>query len=113
MSAAAFAARFWTYHTSYDNLILLIPMIALFRLAKQGATDGQKVWAGSLLTVMLVSTLAPSGPYRPAPSWLYLLPAPWNEACVVAEVAVWLAACVFLLRAHPVGRQSPINQTGS
>ena len=53
--------------------------------------DGQKVWAGSLLAAMLVSTLAPGG--------LYLLPAPWNEVYVVAQVVVWLAGCVFLLRA--------------
>jgi hypothetical protein len=91
MSAAAFAARFWTYHGWYDDVILLIPMIALFRLAKQGATDGQKVWAGSLLTVMLGSTLAPLGLYR--------LPVLWDVAYVVAQVVVWLAACVFLLRA--------------
>ena len=74
MSAAAFAARFWTYHSSYDDLILIIPMLTLFRLAKRGATDGQKVWAGSLLTLMLGSTLAPSGLYRLGPSGLYLLP---------------------------------------
>jgi hypothetical protein len=91
MSAAAFAARLWTYHGWYDDLILLIPMIALFRLAKQGATDAPKVWAGSLFAAMLGSTLAPGG--------LYLLPAPWNEAYVVAQVVVWLAACAFLLLA--------------
>ena len=99
MSAAAFAARFWTYHTSYDDLILLIPMIALFRLAKHGASDGKRVWAGLLLTVMLASTVAPSGPYRPAPKWLYLLPTPCNDAYDVARVVIWLSACVFLLRA--------------
>ena len=99
MSAAAFAARFWTYHGWYDDLILLIPMIGLFRLAKQGTTDGQKVCAGSLLAVMLGSTLAPGG--------LYLLPAPWNEAYVVAQVVVWLAACGFLLRAAAGPQLSP------
>jgi hypothetical protein len=40
---------------------------------------------------MLGSTLAPGG--------LYLLPAPWNQLYVVAQVVLWLAACVFLLRA--------------
>ena len=91
MSAAAFAARFWTYHGWYDDLLLLIPMIALFRLAKQGTTDGQKVWAGSLLAAMVCSTVAPGG--------LYLLPPPWNKVYVAGQIVVWLAACVFLLRA--------------
>jgi hypothetical protein len=99
MSAAAFAARVWTYHTSYDDLILIIPMVALLRLAKQGATDGQKIWAGLLLTFMLGSTLAPSEQSRLDRSVVYVLPAAWNEAYVVAQAMVWLAACVFLLRA--------------
>lgn len=91
MSAAAFTARFWTYHGWYDDLLLLIPMIALFRLAKQGQPDGQKVWAGSLLAAMVCSTMAPGG--------LYLLPAPWNRIYVAGQIVVWLAACAFLLRA--------------
>ncbi len=99
MSAAAFAARFWTYHATYDDLIVLIPMIALFRLAKQSANDAQKVWAGSLLTAMLCSTLAPSGAYRLERSGAFLLSPAWSEAYVVGQVVVWLTACVFLLRA--------------
>jgi len=91
MSAAAFAARFWVYHGWYDDLLLLIPMVALFRLAMQSPTDGQKVWAGSLLAAMVCSTVAPGG--------LYLLPPPWNGVYVAAQLVVWLAACVFLLRA--------------
>jgi uncharacterized membrane protein YbaN (DUF454 family) len=91
MSAAAFAARFWTYHGWYDDLLLLVPAIALFRIAKQGTTDGQKVWAGSLLAAMVLSTLPPGG--------LYLLPPPWNRVYVGAQVVVWLTACAFLLRA--------------
>ena len=38
---------------------------------------------------MLGSTLAPGG--------LYLLPAPWKQLYVVAQVVLWLTACVFLL----------------
>ena len=87
----AFAARLWTYHGWYDDLLFLIPMIALFRLAKQGTTDRQKVWAGSLFAAMVLSTLAPGG--------LYLLPVPWNQAFVTVQLLVWAAACAFLLRA--------------
>ena len=38
---------------------------------------------------MLGSTLAPGG--------LYLLPAPLKQLYVVAQVVLWLTACVFLL----------------
>jgi len=91
MSAAAFTARFWTYHGWYDDLIFLIPMIALFRLAKQSTADGQKLWAGSLLAAMVCSTVVPGG--------LYLLPAPWDRVYVVGQLAVWITAGMFLLRA--------------
>ena len=46
---------------------------------------------------MLGSTLAPGG--------LYLLPAPWNQLYVVAQVVLWLAACVFLLWAAAAGQR--------
>jgi hypothetical protein len=91
MSAAAFAARFWTYHAWYDDLILIIPMIALCRLAKQGRTIRQKVWAGSLLAAMWLSTLAPGG--------LHLFPKPWSTIYVSIQVGIWFAAALFLLRA--------------
>ena len=91
MGAAAFAARFWTSHAPYDDLILLIPMIALFRIAKLGSTGVQKIWAGSLLTAMLCSTIAPMGLYR--------VPREWNEGYIWIQVVVWLATCVFLLGA--------------
>jgi hypothetical protein len=92
MSAAAFAARFWTYHGWYDDLLLLIPMIALFRLAKQSPSDRQKLWAGSLLAAMVCSTLAPGGLYLP-------LPAALTKAYLAIQVVIWATAFVFLLRA--------------
>jgi hypothetical protein len=91
MSAASFAARFWTYHGWYDDVLLLIPMMALFRLAKQSASEAQKVWAGSLLAAMVCSTAAPGG--------LYLLPSPFDSAYGGMQLAIWITACVYLLRA--------------
>jgi hypothetical protein len=107
MSAAAFAARLWTYHGWYDDLLMLIPMIALFRLAKQSTTDRQKVWAGSLLAAMVCSTVAPGG--------LYLLPPPWNNVFVALQVVVWLTACVFLLRAtgRPPAADDPLSASSA
>jgi hypothetical protein len=91
MSAAAFTSRFWTYHGWYDDLVLLIPVMALFRITKQSKTAGQKIWSGSLWVAMMCSTLAPGG--------LYSLPQPLSRIYVAVQVTIWLIACLFLLRA--------------
>jgi hypothetical protein len=35
LGVTALVARFWTYHGWYDDLIILLPMMALFRMAEQ------------------------------------------------------------------------------
>ena len=35
MGVTALVARFWTYHMWYDDLLILLPMVALFRIANQ------------------------------------------------------------------------------
>src|SRR5262249_53684803 len=52
MGFTALVARFWTYHRMYDDHLILVPMIALFRLVRHGARlDGSDVTAGLLLAV--------------------------------------------------------------
>ncbi|MGB5619955.1 MAG: hypothetical protein WBM78_24160 [Desulfobacterales bacterium] len=89
MGVTALVARFWTYHMWYDDLLILLPMIALFRVANQrapvAATDRL---AGPLLAITILTTLAPGG--------LYLLPMPWNELYVALQTITWIAVLLFL-----------------
>jgi hypothetical protein len=90
LGVTAFVARFWTYHGWYDDLLILLPMIALFRIAKQGSSaDGSDVVAGVLLVITLLTTLAPGG--------LYLFPSPWNTLYVAGQAFVWIVVLIFLL----------------
>jgi hypothetical protein len=90
LGVTAFIARFWTYHRWYDDLLLLLPMVALFRIAKRGpSADGSDVVAGVLLALTLLTTLAPGG--------LYLFPPPWNMLYVTGQVFVWIVVLIFLL----------------
>lgn len=90
IGVVAIAARFWTYHRWYDDLLILLPMLALFRIAKQGpASDDLDLAAGTLLGLTLAFLLAPGG--------LYLLPAPWNRIYVDVQVVVWISDLVFLI----------------
>ena len=90
MGVTALVARFWTYHMWYDDLLILLPMIVLFRIANQhapvAATDR---FAAPLLAMTLLTSLAPGG--------LYLLPMPWNKLYVIVQTITWATVLIFLL----------------
>jgi hypothetical protein len=87
LGVAGLVARFWTYHRWYDDLLFLLPMIALFRIAKDSSSsDRIQVLAGALLAITVLASIAPGG--------LYLLPAPWDTLYVDGQVVVW--GCVLM-----------------
>ena len=91
---AALVARFWTYHGWYDDLLVVLPLISLFRIAKSGGSRkaGDRV-VGVLFAITLLTLMAPGG--------LYLFPRPWNQVYVAGQTVVWVAVLVFLLvQAH-------------
>jgi hypothetical protein len=90
LGVTAYVTRFWTYHRWYDDLLILLPMVALFRIAKQPpACEGADVAAGILLAVTTVAMLAPGG--------LFLFPPPWNLWYLTGQIIVWIAGLIFLL----------------
>jgi hypothetical protein len=104
LGVTAIVARVWTYHRWYDDLLMLLPMVALFRIAKlDPLPGGGDVIAGGLLSLTLLTALAPGG--------LYLLPPPWNSAYAAGQAIVWIAVLVYLLdRAH---RDRPPRRGGA
>jgi len=90
MGVTSYVARLWTYHRWYDDALILLPMVTLFRIAKRGPSENAgDVVAGVLLGVTLLLMLAPGG--------LFLLPPPWNTVYVFGQVIVWIVTLVFLL----------------
>ena len=90
LGVTAYVARFWTYHRWYDDALIVLPMVTLFRIAKQGPTYlGGNVMAGVLLAVTLMVMLAPGG--------LFLFPPPWDMWFVTGQISIWLAGLIFLL----------------
>jgi len=90
LGVAALVSRLWTYHRLYDDLLILLPMITLFRLAKQSpSADGRGVVAGVLLTAGWVAVLT-------SPRLLDS-PPPWNWLFQVEQTGVWVAVLIFLL----------------
>ncbi len=61
LGVTAIVARIWVYHRSYDDILVLLPMIALFRIAKYGSSkDGYDVMAGILLAIALLMMFVPA-----------------------------------------------------
>ena len=87
---AALVARFWTFHGWYDDLLVVLPLIALFRVATSGGSRmGDDRVAGVLFAATLLTLMAPGG--------LYLFPEPWNLVYVAGQTCVWGAALAFLV----------------
>jgi len=90
IAVTAFVTRFWTYHGWYDDVLILLPMVALFRIATYRVENcDQSIMAGVLFALMLLSIMAPGG--------RYLFSNPWNLVYIFGQVSVWLTALFFLL----------------
>ena len=89
IGTTAILTRFATYHAWYDDLLILFPLISLYRVAR-GATDRRTLsWAGGLFLLTLASLLAPGG--------RYLLPSPWESVHGWFQVAIWLSTLAYLV----------------
>ena len=62
----AIVARLWTYHAGYDNLLLLLPLIVLYRIYKQTSNRQIAILAILLFTLGVLSTVAPGHTYLPS-----------------------------------------------
>ena len=73
----AIVARFAMYHGWYDDVIMLFPLLALYRTGRGAATERVRVAAGVLFVLVALSLVAPGG--------VYLLPHPWNNVYVLLQ----------------------------
>ena len=88
LGVSAIAARLWMYHRWYDDLLILLPMITLVRIARRHTGPGMAP-AGWLLACAVLTSLAPGG--------LFLLPPPWTGVYVIVQLTIWLAVLGYLL----------------
>jgi hypothetical protein len=91
IGVTAIVARLWTYHRMYDDLLMLLPAVTLFRIAKQSACDGSDdVVAGVLLAMAALTLLMPA-------RILYQWASPWPLLFKSSHVITWVIVLVFLL----------------
>jgi hypothetical protein len=89
LAVTALVARFWAYHRLYDDILLLLPQIALFRLAKRAPAVGDTdLVAGALLAISAAGLLLPVR--------FLALSTPWILFFTLGNIVVWIFLLVFL-----------------
>jgi hypothetical protein len=108
IGVSALVARLFIHHRLYDDMLILLPMITLFRIARHNARpDDSDVRAGLLFAAAWITVHAPA-------RWLQ---SPLSGALLEAvQSVVWIIALGFLMRraresargpAAPEAAQSP------
>ena len=90
MGVTAIVARLWTYHRLYDDLLILLPMIALFRI-----TPGESTPRGRSRTAMVL--LALSVGLMLAPGTLLRSPSHLGTFLQVSQSLVWMSMLALLV----------------
>ena len=89
LGVTAIVGRLATYHGVYDDSLILLALVALFRAAKQvRACGGRDVLAAALLALAFAPLLAPVTMAKMA--------LPWNLIHHALQPLVWVAIMVFL-----------------
>ena len=90
LGVTAAVTRIWTHHLAYDDVLMVVPMLALFRIVQRGPyTDGADVLAALLLAPIVVVMLTPETVRH--------LRAPWPFLFSLEHVAVWIPMVIFLV----------------
>ena len=87
LGVTAIVARFWTYHRWYDDLLLIVPMVTLFRITKQSQWGVRSRQIATILFLWMWIFLL-------APGVLYTFPNP--TPLVAIQVTAWIATLAFL-----------------
>lgn len=104
LGVSAIVARVWVYHRLYDDLLILVPMIALLRIAQRGpSANGDDVVASLLLAFTWAAALAPA-------SWL-VSPPPWDGLFAAGQTIVWALVLFFLCK--QAGREKSAHVAGA
>ncbi|HYN89763.1 MAG TPA: hypothetical protein VER55_14615 [Ardenticatenaceae bacterium] len=95
LGVTAIVARLWVYHAVYDDVLIVLAMVGLFRIARHDPSLRSAHAATLLLVVTIVAMLVPARLFRPM--------TPWSWLCTTGHVVVWMAVLIFLLhRVRPM-----------
>jgi hypothetical protein len=105
LGVAAIVARFWVHHRAHDDLLLLVPMLALFRIAASGSpqVDSEKregvqsdVMAGLLFAALWLAMHVPNWAFTSLTRFV-------TVGLEIGQTVLWLVALGFLMRTTSAG----------
>ena len=93
LGVTAIITRLWTYHRQYDDVMVVLALVALFRIvtsASEDAPDSRRVRAAAaaLIAVTMFFALLPAR--------LGTGPSPWREIYAVSHTTTWLGMLTYL-----------------
>lgn len=89
LAVAALTARMWAYHHHYDDVLMLFPIIALWRMVVSNRDEASgEVTGMALLALLWAFSVSPA-------QWLDA-PAPWGELFKGAKTITWILTLFFL-----------------
>ena len=92
LGVSALAARFWTYHRWYDDLLIILPLVAVLRIAvRDFGNSAQGVVAGVLFLLNLALLAVPGGRYV----FAFVGLEPLESVFIAAQLVGW--CCLLLL----------------
>ncbi len=89
IGATAIVARLWIYHRYHDDILLLLPLIAFYRLARNGRWQPSGVAAAFLFGIGLFTTVTPLGSWR-LPTW-------WVNGYQFLQGTTWIVMLIYLI----------------
>jgi hypothetical protein len=101
LGVSGIIARLWTYHRMYDDLLIFLPMIALYRIIRQAHRVSRYFGTGSILFLCGWIGLE-------IPGTLGRMSFPWNLPYDIGQTIIWLAMLVFLIIYARQTKQSTI-----
>ena len=90
LGVAALVSRLWTYHRLYEDLLILVPLIALFGIVRQEQNSNRRGVVPALLLVLGCLAML-------APGTLLRLPFPWGTPFRIGQSLLWVGMLLFLL----------------
>ena len=94
IAVAALVARMWTYHRSYDDVLILLPELALFRIANQNSSPGQRTIAERLLVLIALAMLCPAR-FLDRLEWAWAWE--WIWIFTGSHTIIWLVVLAYLV----------------
>jgi len=90
LGVAAIVARIWTYHRLYDDLLIIVPMITIFRIVRSNRLSPNESLAADLLLVISWLGLL-------SPGFFLQLPFPIGTLFRTGQTVIWISLLAFLL----------------